>query len=97
MIKKTLVGVVSIAVAFCLAGCSSWYMVENGVVKSNFTGNSYDAKTIYRVLKGGVTTYMTAEDIKAKGLDKINDVVITTYKLSQGNDVEFGFLKKEKN
>lgn len=47
------------------------------------TGHQYkleDAKIIYQVTKDGVTTFMTEEEIKEKGLDKTNALVTKWYK-----------------
>ena len=69
--KQVALLVMLIAV-FMLQGCT-------GVV----TGHQYtvgDAKIIYKVVKGGVTTFMTHEQIQDAGLDKLDDVVIKSYK-----------------
>ena len=39
-----------------------------------------DAKIIYQITKDGVTTFMTEEEIKEKGLDKTNLAVTKWYK-----------------
>lgn len=65
-------------VSYILIGCT-------GAI----TGHEYklqDAKIVYQVVNGGVTTFMTAQQITDLKLDKANDVVIKAYKLTEGND-----------
>jgi len=54
--------------------------------KGYITGYEYKPDVVYKVVKNGVTTFMTEQEIKDKKLDKANDVIIKSYKL-MGNDV----------
>ena len=72
--------ILTVATMFLLSGCT-------GLV----TGHEYDigdAKVVYQVTKFGVTTFMTQEEIEAKGLDVLNDATVKMYELSEGNEVE---------
>ena len=54
------------------------------------TGHEYtsaDAVVMYKVVKSGVTTFMTQEQIANAKLDKLDVVVTDTYKLVQKKDV----------
>ena len=49
-----------------------------------FTGHQYSKKDlipVYQVIKNGVTTFMTQEEIEKAKLDKIDIVVTDTYEL----------------
>ena len=59
--------------AFLLSGCT-------GII----TGHEYkkeDLVIVYKVVKNGVTTFMTPEEIKEAELDKVNILVTDSYKL----------------
>jgi len=86
MRKRVLGAFIAAAIAVNFTGCL--YDIEDGQIKSNLTGNTYDAKTVYKVVKNGVTIFMTGEEIEDAGLDKINEVVITTYEIAQGKDAD---------
>ena len=48
------------------------------------TGHEYkkeDLVIVYKVVKNGVTTFMTPEEIKEAELDKVNILVTDSYKL----------------
>ena len=54
------------------------------------TGHEYtkqDGVVLYKVIKKGVTTFMSVEDIEKARLDKIDILVTDTYKIAEGNDV----------
>lgn len=56
-----------------------------------FTGHQYSKKDlipIYQVIKNGVTTFMTQEEIEKAKLDKIDIVVTDTYKLVNPSDYQ---------
>ena len=70
--------IMMIALLFGFSGCT-------GLI----TGHEYkmsDAKVVYQVTKFGVTTFMTQEEIEARGLDTLNDATVKMYELSEGND-----------
>jgi len=53
------------------------------------TGHEYSKKDfviMYKVVKSGVSTFMTTEDIEKAKLDKIDIVVTDTYKLVNPNE-----------
>ena len=59
--------------AFLLSGCT-------GII----TGHEYekeDLVIVYKVVKNGVVTFMTSEEIKEAELDKVNILVTDSYKL----------------
>lgn len=59
--------------AFLLSGCT-------GII----TGHEYkkeDLVIVYKVVKNGVVTFMTPEEIKEAELDKVNILVTDSYKL----------------
>ena len=65
--------VLLIMAAFLLSGCT-------GII----TGHEYkkeDLVIVYKVVKNGVTTFMTPEEIKEAELDKVNILVTDSYKL----------------
>ena len=65
--------VLLIMAAFLLSGCT-------GII----TGHEYkkeDLVIVYKVVKNGVTTFMTPEEIKEAELDKVNMLVTDSYKL----------------
>lgn len=69
----------SITLALVLGGCA-------GAI----TGHEYtkqDFVIMYKVVKSGVTTFMTPEQIKKAQLDKLDITVTDTYKLVSKNDV----------
>ena len=54
------------------------------------TGHEYTKKdfvVMYKVVRSGVVTFMTPEQIEKAKLDKIDIVVTDTYKLVEKNDV----------
>jgi len=54
------------------------------------SGHNYTKKdlvVIYKVVKDGVVTFMTPEQIKQAKLDKLNVVITDTYKVVRKNDV----------
>jgi hypothetical protein len=61
-----------------LAGCT---IKEDGTVVGKKTGLNYTK--IYKVVKGGVTIYMTEEQIKEAKLDKVDDAIIKAYKIAE--------------
>ena len=69
-----------------LSGCT---MKEEGLI-GNKTGINYTI--VYKVVKSGVVTFMTPEQIRLARLDKADLVITDTYKLVEeselGNDVE---------
>ena len=65
--------VLLIIASFLLSGCT-------GII----TGHEYkkeDLVIVYKVVKNGVTTFMTPEEIKEAELDKVNILVTDSYKL----------------
>lgn len=71
--------IASIALIFMFTGCV-------GLV----TGHEYtqdDFTIMYQVVKDGVVTFMTPEQIKRAKLDKVDLVVTKTYKLVEKNAV----------
>ena len=65
--------VLVIMASFLLSGCT-------GII----TGHEYkkeDLVIVYKVVKNGVTTFMTPEEIKEAELDKVNILVTDSYKL----------------
>ena len=65
--------VLLIIASFLLSGCT-------GII----TGHEYkkeDLVIVYKVVKNGVTTFMTPEEIKEAELDKVNIFVTDSYKL----------------
>jgi hypothetical protein len=54
------------------------------------TGHEYSKKDfviMYKVVKNGVTTFMTEEEIKKAELDKVNMFITDIYKIVDGSDV----------
>ena len=65
--------VLLIMASFLLSGCT-------GII----TGHEYKKENlviVYKVVKNGVTTFMTPEEIKEAELDKVNIFVTDSYKL----------------
>ena len=50
------------------------------------TGLEYKADVVYKVVRNGVTTFMTAEQIKAAKLDKVDTVIVETYEAVKGKN-----------
>ena len=53
------------------------------------TGQKYDvddAVIAYKVVRGGVTTFMTVEQIESYHLDDLDDVSTKSYRVLKGND-----------
>jgi hypothetical protein len=69
---------IAAVLALMLAGCT---IKEDGTVVGKKTGLNYTK--IYKVAKGGVTTYMTEEQIKEAKLDKVDDAIIKAYKIAE--------------
>jgi hypothetical protein len=63
-----------------LAGCT---IKDDGTVVGKKTGLNYTK--IYKVVKGGVTTYMTEEQIKEVKLDKVDDAIVKAYEIAEEN------------
>ena len=66
--------------SFLLSGCT-------GII----TGHEYkkeDLVIVYKVVKNGVTTFMTPEEIKEAELDKVNILVTDSYKLLTKTELE---------
>ena len=66
--------------AFLLSGCT-------GII----TGHEYkkeDLVIVYKVVKNGVVTFMTSEEIKEAELDKVNILVTDSYKLLTQTELE---------
>jgi hypothetical protein len=79
-ITKLLVAILFILGLVGLQGCT-------GV----FTGHEYSKKDfviVYKVVKNGVTTFMTPEEIEAAKLDKVDIVVSDSYKLLNPEELE---------
>ncbi len=77
MLKKLIASVLLVGM---FTGCT-------GVI----TGHEYSKKDfviMYKVIKGGVTVFMSKEDIEQARLDKVNIVVTDSYKLIEGKDAE---------
>ena len=75
---KSLLG--SLLALVLLSGCT-------GVV----TGHEYSKKDfviMYKVIKGGVTVFMSKEDIEKAKLNKVDIVITDSYKLIEGKDVK---------
>jgi len=73
---KKLTGIILAGIfALSLSGCTGW-----------ISGYEYDVAKVYKVVKGGVTTFMTEEEIKEKNLDKAGYVIEGGYKIvKEGN------------
>ena len=72
--------VLLIIAAFLLSGCT-------GII----TGHEYkkeDLVIVYKVVKNGVVTFMTSEEIKEAELDKVNILVTDSYKLLTKTELE---------
>ncbi len=72
--------VLLIIASFLLSGCT-------GII----TGHEYkkeDLVIVYKVVKNGVTTFMTPEEIKEAELDKANIFVTDSYKLLTPQELE---------
>ncbi len=55
------------------------------------TGHEYSKKDfviMYKVIKGGVTVFMSKEDIEKAKLDKVDIVITDSYKLIEGKGAE---------
>lgn len=55
------------------------------------TGHEYSKKDfviMYKVIKGGVTVFMTKEEIEKAKLNKADIVITDSYKLIEGKDAE---------
>ena len=55
------------------------------------TGHEYSKKDfviMYKVIKGGVTVFMSKEDIEKAKLNKADIVITDSYKLIEGKDAE---------
>ena len=66
--------------SFLLSGCT-------GII----TGHEYkkeDLVIVYKVVKNGVTTFMTPEEIKEAESDKVNILVTDSYKLLTQTELE---------
>jgi hypothetical protein len=63
-----------------LAGCT---IKEDGTVVGKKTGLNYTK--IYKVVKGGVTIYMTEEQIKEAKLDKVDNAIVKAYEIAEEN------------
>ena len=66
--------------SFLLSGCT-------GII----TGHEYkkeDLVIVYKVVKNGVVTFMTPEEIKEAELDKVNILVTDSYKLLTKTELE---------
>lgn len=75
---KSLIG--SMLALALLTGCT-------GII----TGHTYTNKdfvVMYKVIKGGVTVFMSQEDINKAMLDKADLVITDSYKLVKGKDAE---------
>ena len=74
--------------AFLLSGCT-------GII----TGHEYkkeDLVIVYKVVKNGVVTFMTSEEIKEAELDKANLFVTDSYKLLTQTELEQEKAKEAK-
>lgn len=71
--KKIINWLIALAVIAVFSGCA-------GII----TGHEYSKKdlvVVYKVVKGGVTTFMTPEQIQEAQLNKLDVVVTDSYKL----------------
>jgi hypothetical protein len=66
-----------------LAGCT---IKEDGTVVGKKTGLNYTK--IYKVVKGGVTIYMTEEQIKEAKLDMVDDAIVKSYEIAEEHSEE---------
>ena len=74
--------------AFLLSGCT-------GII----TGHEYkkeDLVIVYKVVKNGVVTFMTSEEIKEAGLDKADLTVTDSFKLLTKTELEQEKAKEAK-
>ena len=74
--------------AFLLSGCT-------GII----TGHEYkkeDLVIVYKVVKKGVVTFMTPEEIKEAGLDKVDLSVTDSFKLLTKTELEQERAKEAK-
>ena len=75
--------------AFLLSGCT-------GII----TGHEYkkeDLVIVYKVVKKGVVTFMTPEEIKEAGLDKADLTVTDSFKLLTKTELEQEKAKEAKS
>lgn len=81
--KKLLIGCIfAIFALFALSGC-------RGLI----TGYDYsktDLVVMYKVVKNGVVTYMSEEEIAKAKLDKLDVIVTDTYKIMEASEVAAG-------
>ena len=80
--------VLLIMASFLLSGCT-------GII----TGHEYkkeDLVIVYKVVKKGVVTFMTPEEIKEAGLDKVDLSVTDSYKLLTKTEFEQEKAKEAK-
>ena len=80
--------VLLIIAAFLLSGCT-------GII----TGHEYkkeDLVIVYKVVKNGVVTFMTSEEIKEAELDKTDLFVTDSYKLLTKTELEQEKVKEAK-
>jgi hypothetical protein len=66
-----------------LAGCT---IKDDGTVIGKKTGLNYTK--IYKVVKGGVTIYMTEEQIKEAKLDMVDDAIVKAYEIAEEHSEE---------
>ena len=74
--------------AFLLSGCT-------GII----TGHEYkkeDLVIVYKVVKNGVVTFMTPEEIEEAGLDKVDLTVTDSFKLLTKTELEQEKAKEAK-
>jgi hypothetical protein len=70
--------IVTAVLALVLAGCT---IKDDGTVVGKKTGLNYTK--IYKVVKGGVTIYMTEEQIKEAKLDMVDDAIVKAYEITE--------------
>lgn len=83
--KKIFLVACIIAGALMLSGCS----YKDGKLVGKYTGHEYtlkDAEVVYKVVKKGVVTFMTKDEIEQARLDDVDVVVTDAYKRYKGND-----------
>lgn len=73
-----------LSIALAIAGSLYFSGCVGAISGHNYTKK--DLVVIYKVVKDGVVTFMTPEQIKRAKLDKVDVVIQDTYKVVRKND-----------
>ena len=74
-----------LTIALAIAGSLYFSGCVGAISGHNYTKK--DLVVIYKVVKDGVVTFMTPEQIKQAKLDKVDVIIQDTYKVVRKNDV----------